>query len=440
MAKDTPLAYRNLTIYQIYVRNHTPNGTFAEVQADLLRIKDLGVDVVYFMPIHPIGELNKKGSLGCPYSIKDYEEVNPEYGTKEDFRKLIERAHELDLKVMIDVVYNHTAHDSKLVYEHPEWFHQDAQGKPVTTVPEWSDVIDLKQPNETLNNYLIGVLCDWVAFGVDGFRCDVASLLPVEFWTRARAAVAEIKPGVIWLAESVHASFVIHRRRNNLFALSDSEVYTAFDMLYDYDIWPVWEAAVSGKAPVSDYLDVLRFQDGMYPANFVKMRCVENHDQRRIMAYAPSRAQALAWTALAAFNKGPFFIYAGQESEATHTPSLFDIDKVQWNEYSLSDFLTRLAGLKKDPTQVYGQLTFTAAEPAVQAVWYTPECTLFGLFNVNAQNGMVSVPVPDGSHTNLLDDTSVKIEHGKLLLPESAVILRYASTGKPQPMRNALLD
>jgi len=440
MAKDTPLALRNLTIYQIYVRNHTPNGSFAEVQTDLPRIKDLGVDVVYFMPIHPIGELNKKGSLGCPFSIKDYEEVNPEYGTKEDFRNLVERAHELDMKVMIDVIYNHTAHDSKLVDEHPEWFHQDENGKPVTTVPDWSDVIDLKQPNAALNDYLIGVLKDWVAFGVDGFRCDVASLLPAEFWVRAREAVAEVKPGVIWLAESVHASFAIHRRRNDLFALSDGELYPAFDMLYDYDIWPVWEAAVAGEVPVSRYLEMLQFQDGMYPTNFVKMRCVENHDQPRIMQRAPSRAQALAWTALMAFNKGAFFIYAGQESEATHTPSLFDIDKVRWGERALSDYLTRLSGLKKDPTQVYGQLTFVASEPAVQAVWYTPECTLFGLFNVNAQNGMVSVPVPNGSHMNLLDDSTVKVERGKLLLPESAVILRYASVEKPQGMKNLLLD
>jgi glycosidase len=439
MAKDTPLTYRNLTIYQVYVRNHTPNGTFAEVQADLPRIKALGTDVVYFMPIHPIGELNKKGSLGCPYSIKDYEAVNPAYGTKAEFRSLIECAHGLDLKVMIDVVYNHTAHDSKLVYEHPEWFHQDGAGKPVTTVPEWSDVIDLKQPNAALNDYLIGVLCDWAAFGVDGFRCDVASLLPVDFWTRARAAVAAVKPGVIWLAESVHASFVIHRRRNDLFALSDSELYAAFDVLYDYDIWPVWEAAVSREVPVGRYLEMLQFQDGMYPVNYAKLRCVENHDQRRIMGHAPSRTQALAWTALMAFNKGPFFIYAGQESGATHTPSLFDIDKVQWGEYALSDTLTRLAGLKKDPAQVYGQLSYLTGEPAVQAVWYTPESTLFGVFNVNAHNGLVAVPVPDGSHTNLLDDSTVKVERGKLVLPESAVVLRYPSTTQPQPMRNVLL-
>jgi glycosidase len=146
MAKDTPFSVRNLVIYEVYVRNHGPHGTFADVEADLERIRSLGVDIVWFMPIHPIGQLNKKGSLGCPYSISNYRDVNPEYGTKEDFARLIEKAHQLGMKVMIDVVYNHTAHDSNLVKDHPDWYHQDANGRPITTVPDWSDVIDLNHP------------------------------------------------------------------------------------------------------------------------------------------------------------------------------------------------------------------------------------------------------------------------------------------------------
>ena len=292
MAIDTPSSFRNLVLYSIYVRNHGPNGTFHDVERDLPRIKNLGVDVVWFMPIHPIGQLNKKGSLGCPYSIQDYRGVNPEYGTREDFARLIERAHGLGLKVMIDVVYNHTAHDSVLVHEHPEYFHQDAEGKPVTTVPEWSDVIDLKHPNPELTAYLIETLQGWAEFGVDGFRCDVASLLPQEFWLQARQAVAQVKPGVIWLAEAVHAGFVSHRRANGLSGLSDSEIYAAFDLTYDYDIWPIWQLAVQGKIPVRRYVEMLRFQDSIYPANFIKMRCVENHDQARIMRLASSQRQA----------------------------------------------------------------------------------------------------------------------------------------------------
>ncbi len=308
MAHDTPLDYGNLVLYEIYVRNHGPHGTFADVEADLPRIRSMGVDVIWLMPIHPIGRQNRKGHLGCPYSIADYREVNPEYGTKADFARLIERAHEMGLKVMIDVVYNHTAHDSVLVREHPEWFHQDERGVPVTTVPDWSDVIDLKHPNEGLSAYLIETLQSWARFGVDGFRCDVASLLPQEFWREARRAVAEVKPGVIWLAESVHAAFVAERRSRGLSGISDSELYSAFDLTYDYDIWAIWQAAVLGKVPAARYLEMLRFQDAIYPANFTKMRCVENHDQARIIELAPSRSQALAWTAFQAFNRGAFLI------------------------------------------------------------------------------------------------------------------------------------
>ncbi|MBN1259297.1 MAG: alpha-amylase [Anaerolineae bacterium] len=440
MALDTPKHYRNLVIYEIYVRNHGPHGTFADVEADLPRIKALGVDVIWFMPIHPIGKQNKKGSLGCPYAIADYRGVNPEYGSREDFARLIARAHALGLKVMIDVVYNHTAHDSVLVREHPEWFHQDARGVPVTTVPEWSDVIDLKHPNPELADYLIETLQQWATFGVDGFRCDVASLLPLDFWLRARAATAAVKPGVIWLAESVHAGFIEQRRADGLSGLSDSEVFQAFDLTYVYDIWPLWQAAVQGEEPVERYLEMVRFQEACYPANYVKLRYVENHDQLRIMDFAPGRNQALAWTAFEAFNKGAFLIYGGQESAAAHRPSLFDIDKVEWGDYALAPFLSRLTALKKDPAQVEGHFVILAAAPAIQAAWRHPETSLFGVFNVKAAEGQVAVPLADGRYEDVLSGETVEVRQGKTPLPETAFILRYAGTLPARPFYAPLMD
>ncbi|UCC64158.1 MAG: alpha-amylase [Anaerolineae bacterium] len=441
MAQDTPRHCRNLVLYEVYVRNHGPNGTFADVEADLPRIRAMGVDVVWFMPIHPIGKVNKKGSLGCPYSVADYRQVNPEYGTRADFARLIKRAHALGLKVMIDVVYNHTAHDSVLAQERPDWFYRDAEGRPVTTVPDCSDVVDLKHPNLALADYLIETLQMWVGLGVDGFRCDVASLLPLDFWLQARAAVKEVRDDFIWLAESVHASWVAERRAAGLPMLSDGELYRAFDLSFDHDIFPIWQAAAVGKVPVARYLEMLRFQDCVYPANFVKMRCVENHDQPRIMALAPSQAQALAWTAFQAFNKGALLFYAGQESGARHTPSLFDVDRVAWEDYALQPFLTRLAQLKKDPAQVEGEFVLLEAEPAVQAAWIHLGGRLYGVFNTVAAMGSAAVHLPDGIYTDLLSERSVKVHKGKMLLPESAVVLRTPQAmAEHEPVYSILLD
>jgi glycosidase len=440
MASDTPSNYRNLVIYEIYVRNHTAKGTFSEIERDLHRLQKLGVDVLWFMPVHPIGELNKKGSLGCPYSIKDYREVNPEYGSLENFTTLIQQAHEMGIKIMIDVVYNHTAHDSVLRKEHPEYFYQDENSNPVTKVPEWSDVIDLKHPNPDLTSYLIETLLGWVRMGVDGFRCDVASLVPLDFWMKAREEVSKLKTGVIWLAESVQANFVGTRRAQKLTGLSDSELYEAFDITYDYDTWPIWQLAVQGKVPVRRYIEMLRYQDSIYPANYIKMRCVENHDQARIMRLAPSRAQGMAWTAFEAFNKGPFLIYGGQESGVKHTPSLFEIDRVEWGDYNLQPFLARLAKLKKDPAQTEGKFVVMQADPAIQAAWEHPGNNLYGIFNTSGKSGYIMVNLPDGTYRDILSDDQVLVRGGKVMLPESAAIIRYTDTILLRPAYCELLD
>ena len=191
MAYDPLSHLRNAVIYEIYVRNHSDEGTFSGVTRDLDRIRSMGVDIIWLMPIHPIGKVSKKGSLGCPYSISDYRSVNPEYGSLNDFKRLIDKTHELGMKLIIDVVYNHTSHDSILVKEHPEFFQHNPSGQPITTVPEWSDVIDLKHPDPELTTYLIDSLKYWASMGVDGFRCDVASLVPVEFWQKARRELQE---------------------------------------------------------------------------------------------------------------------------------------------------------------------------------------------------------------------------------------------------------
>jgi Alpha amylase, catalytic domain/Bacterial Alpha amylase C-terminal domain len=441
MAENTPSGYRNLVVYEIFVRNHGPNGTFADVAADLQRIRALHVDVIWLMPIHPIGQHNRKGRMGSPYSVRDYSAINPEYGTRADFSSLLDQAHQLGLKVLLDVVFNHTSCDSILLDQHPDWYLRDAEGRLLSTKEmNWTDVIEVKRPNGELANYFIQVLQEWAAMGVDGFRCDVASFLPVEFWLEARRALARVKPGIIWLGESAPASFIAARREAGLPVVSDNELYRAFDLTYDHDLLPIWRAAVRGHVPVTRYLEMLRFQDSIYPANFVKLRFVENHDQPRIMRLARGRSHALAWTAFQAFNKGAFLIHAGQESAAVHTPSLFDIDKVEWGDYELQSFIGTLAGLKQEPALREGTFTVLEDKPAIQAVWRHAAGSLYGIFNVSQASGQVRTSVPDGECADLLSGATVQVRDGMISLPDSTVILRVEAQADWKPFYSDLLD
>ena len=181
MAANTDPRLQNQVIYSIYVRNHTSEGTFRAVIPDLDRIRALGTDIIWLMPIHPIGVEGKKGTLGCPYANRDYRAVNPAYGTMEDFEALVREIHAHGMKCMIDVVYNHTSPDSVLYREHPEYFYRRPDGKPGNKLGDWADVIDLDYSNRGLWQYLTDTLVMWAGL-VDGFRCDVASFVPVEFW------------------------------------------------------------------------------------------------------------------------------------------------------------------------------------------------------------------------------------------------------------------
>ena len=200
MAKSTEIRCRDLLIYSVFVRNHTDEGSFRAVIPDLPRIRKLGTDVVWLMPIHPIGKEKRKGTLGSPYANMDYRSVNPEYGSLEDFAALADAIHENGMKCIIDVVYNHTSPDSVLWKTHPEFFYKKKDGQPGNHVGDWSDIIDLDYTVPELWDYQIESLKYWAGF-VDGFRCDVASMVPVGFWKKARAEVEKVRPGCLWLAE-----------------------------------------------------------------------------------------------------------------------------------------------------------------------------------------------------------------------------------------------
>ena len=426
MASNTNIALRNEVIYSIYIRNHTPEGTFRAVIDDLDRIKALGTDIVWFMPIHPIGVKGKKGSLGCPYANKDYRTVNPEYGTMEDFQALVDAIHDRGMKCIIDVVYNHTSPDSTLVREHPEFFYRKPDGNMGNHVGDWTDVVDLDYNScKELWDYQIESLVMWAGI-VDGFRCDVASFVPVEFWMQAREACEKVRPGCIWLAETVHSGFALFHRQTGLYSANDYEMFRAFDMEYDYDIREVFDRYLKGECNLSNYMDVLNFQECLYPANYIKMRCLENHDQPRICSFVKDHKSLMNYTAFLYFLKGSTLLYAGQEYKNTHVPSLFDKDLMERNmEQDISAYLRQLNSIKKGLLSCGDFFKAEADDENDIAILIRDDnhTRKLGIFSLKGKAAKVKVDFPDGSYINRLSGTAVTVKDSMVSCEGDPIIL-----------------
>lgn len=424
MAQNTDIHLQNQTIYSIFVRNHTPEGTFRAVIPDLDRIKALGTDIIWLMPIHPLGVKGRKGSLGSPYACRDYRSVNPEYGTMEDFTALVDAIHARGMKCIIDVVYNHTSPDSLLYTEHPEYFCRDENGKPGNKIGDWSDVIDLDYSAKGLWDYQIESLCMWAKY-VDGFRCDVASFVPLEFWKAARRAVEAVHPGCIWLAESVHLDFGIYARRRGIYSMLDYEGYEAFDMEYDYDLRRVFDDYLKGKRNLSHYIELLNFQEGCYPVNYNKLRSIENHDQPRICSFVEGEAARRSFTALMYFLKGTTLIYAGQEFENEHCPSLFDKDTIDRDTgRDLSALMQRLYEIKKRfgaDDRFFGDADDENDIALLRRSGF--ERCFAGIFSLKGKSAVLETDIPDGEYENLIDGERVCVEGGKIACTGEPIII-----------------
>lgn len=419
MAIQTPKSLRNMTMYQVFVRNFSQEGTFKKVQERLDRIKALGTDIIWLMPIHPIGRAARKGTLGSPYAISDYRAVNPEFGTLDDFKALVDAIHEKGMKCIIDVVYNHTSPDSVLSAEHPEWFYHREDDSFGNRVGEWTDIIDLDYSNEELWDYQIDTLKMWAEI-VDGFRCDVAPLIPLAFWLRARAEVDKVRPGCIWLSESVDPGFITYMRGRGLTALSDSEIYQAFDLCYDYDVYGRFRDCLSGKGTLASYAEAINRQEYTYPDNYVKLRFLENHDQPRAAFLIPDENALLNWTAFTYFQKGMPLIYAGQEYRAAHQPSLFDKDTVSWSDKPFYErfapFVRKLSEIKRDPIFTDSVYSVKAQnENCLVATHEKDDKKALGIFMPAPDTSDdVKVDLPDGSYTNVINDEPVEVKGGKI--------------------------
>lgn len=418
---------KNQTIYQIYVRNHTKEGTFNALVKDLDRIKALGVDILYLLPIHPIGEVARKGKLGSPYAIKDYYLVNPELGTLEDFQSFLNVAHSYGFKVMIDIVLHHTSPDAQLLIDHPEFYFYK-NGKLGNKVGDWSDIIDLDYTNHDLWDYMVDMLTYWANIGVDGYRADVAPLVPIAFWEYVRAKMDVNHPELLWLSESVEPSFLDYLRTNSHIGHSDKELYSAFDMLYDYDVYPDLKAFLLGEKTLKDYLDGVRSQENNYPQGYLKIRTLENHDTSRIIELCKNERILRNITAWSFFENGVGFIYAGQEVKANHRPTLFDEDKIDLKikdkEYYL--FIQNLIEMKKHPLFadiINFSILDDGEDNVIKAKLETSDYNVYGFFNLNEEALQIPTNLKDGYYPNLIDDSLVLIKNGHITIDGPVIIV-----------------
>lgn len=434
MAFDTSAELRNKVIYSVYVRNYSEEGTFAAVERDLDRIQRLGVDIIWFLPVYPIGREKRKGTLGSPYAIADYRKVNPRLGTMEDFTRLVGEIHARGMKCMLDIVYNHTSPDSWLVKHHPEYFYRTEEGKLGNRVGDWGDVVDLDYGNQELWRYQIDTLKMWAGI-VDGFRCDVAPLVPLAFWQQARREVAEINPDCIWLSESVEPAFIVDLRARGMTCLSDSEIFQAFDICYDYDIYEPFRDYLRGRGTLEGYAEAVNRQESIYPANYVKLRYLENHDQDRAKQIIPEEKALLNWTAFIYFQKGTVLLYAGQENQNVTRPDLFEKDVISMDgSHDISCLLRQLYAVKRLPVMADSSYHVAAIENLGAMIGthtgiHTSQ-RLVGIFSFRGREGYVETGLEDGCYKDLITAKEVEVRDGKIKLSACPVILETTADEK----------
>ncbi len=326
---------KDAVLYQINTRQFTPEGTFAAAEQQLPRLKQLGVDILWLMPIHPIGEANRKGSLGSPYSVKDYLAVNPEFGTLEDLKSFVDAAHAQDMHVILDWVANHTAWDNPLVAQHPDWYEHDWKGDfHPTPWTDWADIIDLDYSQPGLREYMTGAMKYWVEeAGIDGYRCDVAGFVPLDFWNKVRRELDAIKP-VFMLAEWDTAD--LHQN--------------AFDASYFWDWKDAARDIAQGKSDASRMTGLMQHHLGAWPRDGYRMLYTENHDQnawegtpREFYGDALPTFMALQFVM-----DGMPVIHNGQEAGNEHRLAFFEKDPIVWKDSPNTDLIRNLIRLKKD--------------------------------------------------------------------------------------------
>ncbi|MFI5337485.1 MAG: alpha-amylase family glycosyl hydrolase, partial [Opitutales bacterium] len=331
---------KNAVIYQINLRQFTPEGTLRAAEAQLPRLQALHVDILWLMPIHEIGLKNRKGPLGSPYAVRDYYSVNAEFGTLADLRHFVAAAHALGLHVILDWVANHTAWDNPLVAQHPDWYERDWQGhfRP-TPWWDWSDIINLDYRQPGLRQYMTAAMAYWVREAdIDGYRCDVAGFVPVDFWNNVRRELEAIKPVFLlaeWESRDLHAE--------------------AFDMTYAWSWYDAVHRIATGSADLSALFVYYSWNESSFPRDGYRMLFVSNHDKNawegtEFEQFGDAREAAIV---LSVVGEGMPLIYNGQEAGNPRRLKFFERDPIVWREHPQGELYRRLFALKHANTALW---------------------------------------------------------------------------------------
>jgi glycosidase len=325
---------KNSVMYEVNVRQYTPEGTFQALTARLPKIKELGVDILWLMPVNPIGLVNRKGPLGSYYSVSDYKAVNPEFGSMEDFKALVKKTHELGMYLIIDWVPNHSAWDNPLVVSNPEWYAKDSLGN-MYSPWDWTDVVQFDYKQQALRDYQIETMKFWLTeTGIDGFRYDVAHQVPVDFWNEVRPELQKVKPDVLMLAEAEQRFLHEH----------------SMDISYGWELHHILNKVAQGKGDVSEIDAYFERAAKDYNSWDIRMYFTSNHDENswngtewERMGDATEVMTVLTYTV-----PGMPLIYSGQEAGSSKRLKFFERDPIEWKDHPFFVLYQKLNQLKKE--------------------------------------------------------------------------------------------
>lgn len=329
---------KDAVIYEIYPRQYSAEGNFNGVTKDLDRLQKHGVTVLWLMPIHPIGEAKRKGTVGSPYAVKDFYAINPDYGSAADLKRLVAESHKRGMKVIIDIVANHTAWDSVMM-KTPAFYTKNDKGEIISPVPDWADVADLNYDNPELRKYMIEMLKYWVLeFDLDGFRCDVAGFVPTDFWEQARAEVDNVKADTIWLAEWESPDLLVN----------------AFNLDYSWAMHSALDKVFHGDSPASEIRKTWEADKAKMPKGALRMRFSDNHDERRAIARFGEKGALAAQTLAFTLDGVPMFYNGMEVGDTTESgaPALFEKMPIFWSfaerRQAYPKFYSEMASLRRD--------------------------------------------------------------------------------------------